>query len=144
MGKELVSGSKIAGCTIGPRLPMVGPVKDGGTIVFESAPGCWGPMITPHLDGGHEITEPVAVEGARIGDAIALRIKEIVVTSKATASGTGTAAPDTRTRRGDQIVRKCPQCDAEFPPTVLEGIGPGAIKCQRCGAEAIPYHVTCG
>ena len=144
MAQELVSGIKIAGCTVGPSLPMVGPVKDGGRIVFHSAPGCWGPMITPHLDGGHEISEPVAVEGARIGDAIALRITEIVVTSKATASGTSAAAPHTRARKGERIVRKCPQCDAEFPSTVLEGIGEGAIKCQQCGAEAIPYHVTCG
>jgi formamidase len=144
MAKDVVSGVKIAGCTVGPTMPMVGPVRDGGMIVFHSAPGCWGPMITPHLDGGHEVTEPVAVEGAQVGDAIALRIKEVVVTSKATASGTGTAAPDTRIRRGDQIVRKCPQCDAEFPLTRLEGIGEGAIKCQECGAEAIPNHVTCG
>jgi len=144
MSKELIEGAKIAGCTVGPSFPMVGPVKDGGTIVVETAPGCWGPMITPYLDGGHEITEPVAVEGAKVGDAIAIRIKRIKVTSKATASGTGKAVAGTRARRGSQVIRKCPQCDTEFPPTVIDGIGPGAIKCKNCGAKAIPNEITCG
>ena len=144
MARDLIAGVKIAGCMVGPSLPMVGPVKDGGAIVFDSAPGCWGPMITPHLDGGHEVTEPVAVEGAQVGDAIALRIKEILVISKATASGTSATAPGTRARKGDQVVRQCPQCNTEFPPTVLEGIGEAAIRCGQCGAEAIPYNVTCG
>ena len=144
MGKALVTGVKIAGCMVGPSLPMVGPVADGGTIVVEAAPGCWGPMITPHLDGGHEITEPVAVEGAWVGDAIAIRIKDVRVRSKATVSGTGAPAEGTRARKGDQIVRKCPQCDTEFPPTVLEGIGEDAIKCRNCGAGAIPNHINCG
>lgn len=35
MGKELVTGIKIAGCVVGPSLPMVGPVKDGGTLVVH-------------------------------------------------------------------------------------------------------------
>lgn len=144
MGHELVTGVKIAGCTVGPSLPMVGPVKDGGTIIVEAAPGCWGPMITPHLDGGHEITQPVAVEGAEVGDAIAIRIKKIKVTSKATASGTGVAVEGTRARRGDQLIRKCPQCDTEFPPTVIDSVGSGAIKCQNCGAEAAPNRITSG
>src|SRR5690606_33047806 len=51
-----------------PEREMLGPVQDGGTIVAHTAPGCWGPMITPRLRGGHEVTEPVAVEGAEPGD----------------------------------------------------------------------------
>src|SRR5215218_5007287 len=70
-----------------PERPMLGPVADGGVIVANTAPGCWGPMITPEIRGGHEVTRPVAVEGAEIGDAIAIRIRSIVVTSAATASG---------------------------------------------------------
>lgn len=66
---------------------MLGPVRDGGYIVANTAPGCWGPMITPALRGGHEVTQPVYVEGAEIGDAIAIRIQSIRVTSIATASG---------------------------------------------------------
>jgi len=31
-------------------------VKDGGYIIANTAPGCWGPMLTPKLKGGHEVT----------------------------------------------------------------------------------------
>lgn len=44
-------------------------------------------MITPCLRGGHEVTKPVYVEGAEVGDAIAVKIESIRVTSIATASG---------------------------------------------------------
>ena len=73
---------------LGPDVPMLGPVADGGHIVWNSTPGCWGPMITPAIRGGHEVAQPVAVAGAEVGDAIAIRIKDIEVTSLATASGT--------------------------------------------------------
>ena len=72
---------------LGPDVPMLGPVADGGHIVVNTAPGCWGPMITPSIRGGHEVCTPVAVEGAQVGDAIAIRIRDIEVTSLATASG---------------------------------------------------------
>ena len=35
-----------------PAKPMLGPVRDGGHIVANTAPGCWGPMITPEIRGG--------------------------------------------------------------------------------------------
>ena len=70
-----------------PSAPMLGPVRDGGNIVANTVAGCWGPMITPALRGGHEVTKPVYVEGAEPGDAIAIRIRSIEVTSEATASG---------------------------------------------------------
>ena len=66
---------------------MLGPVQDGGTIIANTSPGCWGPMITPRLRGGHEVTKPVYIEGAEIGDGIVIRIRDITVTSLATASG---------------------------------------------------------
>jgi len=144
MGIKALTDVKIAGCNVGPSLPMVGPVQDGGTIVARTAPGCWGPMITPHLDGGHEITEPVAVKGAEVGDAIAIRILKIAVRSRATASGTDAPVEGTRLRRGSQVIRKCPQCHAEFPVTVVKGIGPGAIQCKNCGAEAMSSRITSG
>ena len=50
--------------TIGPNLTMLGPVEDGGTIEAVTAPGCWGPMITPRFKCGHEVNQPVAVAGA--------------------------------------------------------------------------------
>src|SRR4051795_7331029 len=72
--------------TLGPDAEMLGPVADGGHIVWNSTPGCWGPMITPAIRGGHEVCTPVAVEGAEVGDAIAIRIKDIAVSSHATSS----------------------------------------------------------
>jgi acetamidase/formamidase len=101
-------------------------------------------MITPHLDGGHEITEPVAVEGATIGDAIAVWVRQITVTSKASASGTGVPVDGTRATRGSRSVRVCPGCGETFPRTVLNGAGPEAIVCARCGTPAAPYRIASG
>src|SRR5258705_13999829 len=86
-GAETVFVNEFTNGLLDPALPMLGPVKDGGQIVANTAPGCWGPMITPAIRGGHEVTRPVAVAGAEVGDAIAIRIKSISVTSIATASG---------------------------------------------------------
>ena len=72
---------------LGPDIPMLGPVADGGHIVWNSTPGCWGPMITPSIRGGHEVCQPVAVDGAQPGDGVAIRVKDIEVTSLATSSG---------------------------------------------------------
>ena len=49
---------------------MFGPLKDGGTIIADTTPGCWGPIITPRIHVGHEVTKPVYIEGAEIGDAV--------------------------------------------------------------------------
>ena len=53
--------------TLGPDVPMLGPVADGGHIVVNTTPGCWGPMITPSIRGGHEVCTPVAVVGEQLG-----------------------------------------------------------------------------
>jgi hypothetical protein len=73
---------------LGPDLPMLGPLRDGGVIVANTAPGCWGPMLTPAIRGGHEVTMPVAVEGAEPGDSVAIRILSINVTSPGTVTAT--------------------------------------------------------
>jgi formamidase len=128
---------------VGPSIPMVGPVADGGTIVAETAPGCWGPMITPSFEGGHEVTTPVAVEGAQPGDAIAIRIQKIQVTSMATASGTMSFVEGRYI--GDPFVaRQCPSCGTKKPPTRVQGIGAEAICCAVCGAEVSPFRITNG
>jgi formamidase len=128
---------------VGPSIPMLGPLVDGGTIVAETAPGCWGPMITPSFRGGHEVTSPVAVEGAEPGDSLILRIQQVEVTSTATASGTMSAVEGRYT--GDPFVaRHCPECGTESPPTRVEGTGPEAIRCAVCGAEVSPFRVSNG
>src|SRR6476661_8023807 len=76
MGRETVFVDQFTDGLLDPARDMLGPVKDGGHIVANTAPGCWGPMITPAIRGGHEVTRPVAVAGAQVGDAVAIRIKE--------------------------------------------------------------------
>jgi acetamidase/formamidase len=128
---------------IGPSTEVAGTVRDGGHIVANTAPGCWGPMITPAIKGGHEVTLPVAVEGADVGDAIAIRIRDITVTSLATASGND--APVEGRFNGDPYCAKaCPGCGTPDEPTVVEGIGPDCVRCASCGAPAAPFAFTNG
>jgi acetamidase/formamidase len=129
--------------TLGPDAPMLGPVADGGHIVVNSSPGCWGPMITPAIRGGHEVAQPVAVDGARVGDAIAIRIKDIEVTSLATASGNDQAM-DGRFNGDPYCAPVCAECGTEWPETRVEGIGPESIRCVNCGADATPFTFTNG
>jgi formamidase len=129
--------------TIGPSEKMLGPVHDGSTVLFVTAPGCWGPMITPHFKGGHEVTRPLAIHGAEPGDALAVRIRCVRVTSISTASGTDSPVPESYT--GDPFVaRRCPNCGTDNPPTERRGIGQDAIRCLRCGAECSPFRVSNG
>jgi acetamidase/formamidase len=126
-----------------PEKPMLGPVRDGGHIVANTAPGCWGPMITPSIRGGHEVTKPVAVNGAEVGDAIAIRIKEITVTSLATSSGNDQWMAD-RFQGDPYVAGKCPNCDVVWPETRLEGIGQESVRCATCGADVTPFTFTNG
>jgi acetamidase/formamidase len=128
---------------LGPDVEMLGPVADGGYIVWNSTPGCWGPMITPAIRGGHEVSQPVAVAGAEVGDAIAIRIKDIEVTSLATASGND--QPMEGRFNGDPYCAPvCPGCGTEWPSTRVEGIGPESVRCVVCGADATPFTFTNG
>jgi len=141
--KKSLRVSSYTGGLVGPSQAMLGPVADGGTIVAETAPGCWGPMITPSFRGGHEVTRPVAVAGAEVGDAIAIRIQKVRVTSAATASGTMSFVDGRYT--GDPFVaRLCPACGTKDPATRLEGIGRDAVRCVKCGAEASPFRMDNG
>jgi acetamidase/formamidase len=128
---------------LGPGVELLGPVADGGHVVWNTAPGCWGPMITPAIRGGHEVCRPVAVAGAEVGDAIAIRIRDIAVTSSATASGNDQAM-EGRFNGDPYCAPVCPGCGAEWPPTRLEGIGPEAVRCAACGADCTPFTFTNG
>jgi len=141
--QKTIRVATFTGGLVGPSLPMLGPLADGGTIRAKTAPGCWGPMITPSFRGGHEVTTPVAVEGAEPGDALVIRIRKIRVTSLATASGAMSAVEGRFT--GDPFVaRQCPNCGTKNPPTRVEGVGAGAIHCAVCGAEVSPFRVSNG
>jgi formamidase len=128
---------------LGPDLELLGPVEDGGQIVVNTTPGCWGPMITPSIQGGHEVCRPVAVAGAEPGDAIAIRIEDIEVTSIATASGNDWS-PEGSFNGDPYCAAVCPGCGAEYPETRLEGIGQESVRCERCGADATPFKFTNG
>jgi len=128
---------------IGPHTKMIGPVADGGRIVFVTSPGCWGPMITPNMRGGHEVNVPVAVEGARVGDAVVIRVLSIEVLSKASSSGVDVARPGSYV--GDPyVMKKCPSCNEPWPEFYVDGIGDDAIKCRKCGAPASPFIMING
>jgi formamidase len=142
-GRETVFVDEFVDGVLDPNKPMLGPVRDGGHIITNTAPGCWGPMITPAIRGGHEVTRPVAVAGAEVGDAIAIRIKSITVTSLATSSGNDQWMQG-RFLGDPYIAGRCPDCGAMYPETVIKGIGPTAVRCAKCGADATPFTFTNG
>ena len=130
---------------VGPSNEMLGPVRDGGRIEYLTVPGCWGPMITPSIRSGHEVTLPVRVEGAAAGDAVALHIETLEQTSRATTSGTHTGW-DGHYLSDPFVAGICPTCrDAGrhflYPDTYLEGTGDGAVKCVVCHSEVNPFHM---
>lgn len=143
MSKESVLVNEFTNGVLDPNQEMLGPVKDGGLIIANTAPGCWGPMITPELRGGHEVTKPVYVENAEIGDAIAIYIKSITVTSTVVASGNEFTVP--KNFVGDPFVAgKCPKCGTLHPKTKLVGIGQASVHCAKCGEEIAPFQFTHG
>jgi formamidase len=136
--KELVVVQRYTRGVVGPSLAMEETVRDGGRIRAVTPPGCWGPMITPNFQGGHEVSWPVAVEGARSGDAIAITIEAVRVLSQATSSGT--MITKEKAFGSDPFVdKKCPGCGTPWPDFKVEGTGEQAVRCARCGAEASPF-----
>ncbi|MDR3509514.1 MAG: acetamidase/formamidase family protein [Caulobacteraceae bacterium] len=132
-----------SGGIVGPGVEIAGIAQDGGTIRTGTPPGCWGPMITPKFQGGHEVTRPVMVEGAEIGDAIAIKLKSVRVTSMATSSGVMEFVEGRYL--GDPFVAKlCPACGLTSPPSHVEGIGDEAVHCDGCGAEVSAFRFSNG
>lgn len=139
--KNIVYVNEFTNGILDPNEKMAQTVKDGGHIIANTAAGCWGPMITPSLRGGHEVTKPVFVEGAEVGDAIAIKIKSIAITSIATASGSD--EPVEGRFLGDPFVAvKCPECETLYPETVIKGLGQEAIRCAKCDADITPFRFT--
>ena len=126
---------------LGPEVPMLGPVADGGHIVWNPTPGCWGPMITPSIRGGHEVCQPVAVEGAKPGDAVAIRIKDIEVTSLATSSGNDQAM-EGRFNGDPYIAAGVPGLRHRVAGDPRGGhrAGVGALRELRRGLHAVHVH----
>ncbi|MBP2279916.1 acetamidase/formamidase [Psychrobacter sp. PL19] len=140
---DYISVNEYSGGIVGPSKKMLGPIKNGGTIQSGTPPGCWGPMITPAFEGGHEVTMPVAVEGAEVGDAVALKITKMRVTSFATSSGVMEFVEGRY--HGDPFVAKyCSSCGTEQPASYVEGIGDDAIRCNVCDSEVSAFRFSHG
>lgn len=141
--QPVVEVHQYSGGIIGPGIASAGVVKDGGTIRTGTPPGCWGPMITPKFQGGHEVTQPVMVEGAEVGDAIAIKLRKVQVTSLATSSGVMEFVEGRYL--GDPFVAKlCPSCGETSPQSHIEGIGDEAVRCDKCGAEVSAFRFSNG
>jgi acetamidase/formamidase len=128
---------------VGPEQEWAGTVADGGTVRTHTPPACWGPMITPSFRGGHEVTRPIRVENAEVGDALVVRIEDVEVTSAATSTGSMDEREDAF---GDDpfVDHRCPGCGTEWPETVVEGTGEDAIRCANCGANASSFGFEYG
>ena len=141
--RRAVLVSELTDGILDPEQPMLGPVAVGGTIVGNTAPGCWGPMITPRIRGGHEVTRPVSVDGAMPGDSVVIRIRDINVTSVATASG------HDRWVEGHYVgdayaAPRCPNCGTLYPDTYVDGIGQQAVRCVKCNTPVTPFQMVNG
>ena len=126
-----------------PNEPMLGPIESGGIIIANTAPGCWGPMITPRLRGGHEVTQPVYVDSAEPGDGIIIRIRDVTVTSIATASGHDTS-PEGFCLGDPYVAARCPTCETVWPETYVKGVGQDSVKCEVCDEPVKPFEILHG
>ena len=128
---------------VGPDQEWAGTVADGGTVETYTPPGCWGPMVTPSFRGGHEVTRPIRVEGAEVGDAVAIHIRDVSVTSMATSTGS-MAERDAAFGDDPFVDHRCPECGTTWPDSVVEGTGEDAIRCAECGANASSFGFEYG
>ncbi len=126
-----------------PDEPMLGPLQSGSLIVARTAPGCWGPMITPELIGGHEVTQPVAIHGAEVGDSIAIKLRSIRILSSAATSGVDRPIKGRYTTDA-AIAARCPGCGILNPKTYLKGVGPDAVRCSECDSVCTPFEMASG
>ncbi len=116
--RRTVIVSELTDGILDPAQPMLGPLTAGGTIVGNTAPGWWGPMITPRIRGGHITSLATAsghdrwVEGHYLGDPY--------------------AAP------------RCPNCGTLYPDTYVEGIGQQAVRCVKCNTPVTPFQIVHG
>ena len=111
------------------------PVANGGHIVWNSTPGLLGPDIAPRFVANTRSASRSPSPVRRLGDAIAIRIKDIEVTSLATASGND--QPMEGRFNGDPYARP------SAPGAEPNGRRPGskASDRRRSGARtAAPTH----
>jgi acetamidase/formamidase len=128
---------------VGPGVEMIDTLVSGGKFITRTNPGCWGNMITPKIRSWHEVGKPVGVEGAEVGDAVAIKIENINVLSRATSSGTDEAQSD-YFESDPGIDSYCPNCGTKNPDTYLDGTGENAVKCKNCDSPVVPFKMPHG
>lgn len=143
MPLDLIQVDRYTSGLVGPSQSMLGPLRPGGRIVTQTPPGCWSPMITPEFHGGHEVTQPVAVEGAEIGDAVVLHLEHVRAASDASSSGVDSAI-EGRYHGDPFVAKRCANCGTESPESYVEGVGPDAVRCGKCGAPVSPFRFKHG
>ena len=65
--KQTVMVNEFTNGVLDPGEPMLGPVRDGGRIVVNTAAGCWGPMLTPELRAAMRFQSPSMWRGLSRG-----------------------------------------------------------------------------
>ncbi|WP_411817207.1 acetamidase/formamidase family protein [Hyphococcus sp. DH-69] len=141
--RDEVGVFEYSGGIVGPGISPAATIKNGGKIRTGTPPGCWGPMITPKFQGGHEVTKPVMIDGAEVGDSVAIHLNKVQVTSLATSSGVMEFVDGRYI--GDPFVAKlCPECGTTAPSSHIEGIGDDAVHCDVCNAEVNAFRFSNG
>lgn len=128
---------------IGSALEMDQVVCSGERVLAVTSPGCWGPMITPSVLSGHEVTRPIRVQDAQVGDTIAFQIERVTVLSEYATSGVGKRYPQ-RFGCDPSLEAICPHCKTTHPTTVLSQIGENSVCCAVCGQPIIPQTIANG
>ena len=141
--RRTVFVSELTDGILDPAKQMLGPLIDGGTIVGNTAPGCWGPMITPRIRGGHEVTRPVFDYRSRTWRFGGHSDPDVNVTSFATSSG------HDRWVEGHYLgdpyaAPRCPNCETLYPDTYVAGIGQQAVRCVKCNTPVTPFQIVNG
>ena len=129
----LGKGKRLSKLPASPQQILASALGVSGLVVVG-----WATFVHDPLGG-----QPVAVVGAMPGDAVAIRIKDIEVTSLATASGNDQAM-EGRFNGDPYIAAVCAGCGTEWPETRVEGIGPESVRCVNCGADCTPFTFTNG
>lgn len=129
--------------TIGGEISKEYTIKGKSTAEVELSPGCWGPMVTPSIKSGHEVSRPIYVEGAEPGDSILIKVNKINIKSKYSSSGVSKGIED---HFIDDPTTKafCPHCNKLNPETKVIDIGPDGIVCATCGEKIIPQVIKNG